>query len=369
MEMIVRTLALGRAVSKKRLWILRSGTMLDTRVRCRYGRGQVVARALFVLFCFLVLASCCAGDRWPFAVAKEWRDAAGVGLVRLVDEADVIVAASVGQSAACHSARARAVLSGRPEGTPLACGTLRVLQILRGDPFGKDIEVFYLDHRTSVGSSGLRRTPVGSDGSAGIYLLKRRGGHLWAAVAESRSYFVIDPQRYLPYSRKMRIGEAIAANLIGSNRWSRALNVDAGDTVLRVSEAIQLAGLDRVGADLERLTKSGEKEVAISVCLLTKSRLGGFVDCTPRLRRDYKLSAEEERMVAKADDEGEREIARMTKMLDGNRPIVLEGLLNSAPGGACEVVRWQLNHVVGSIRLLARARVEEVCRTGFESTR
>ena len=111
---------------------------------------------------------------------------------------------------------------------------------------------------------------------------------------------------------------------------------------------------------------SSESSVSLPVCMLAKSRLGDFTtDCAERLRRANILTAEERAYLTKAEVEGERERRRIMEVLDGSKPVVLQGVLNSAPGRECEFVRWLIHHRFPPIRALAQARVQDVCSSTF----
>ncbi len=124
------------------------------------GVGAIGMRVL-VLIGVIVIGSCGGGDVTAVAMVSEWRAREWERVVTSVDGADIVVAATVVRAEGCRAARLEV---GR-----LACGILRPIQVLRGDLDGGDFEVQYFDYRDGLGISGMRRMPVGPDGSAGVY--------------------------------------------------------------------------------------------------------------------------------------------------------------------------------------------------------
>jgi hypothetical protein len=79
------------------------------------------------------------------------------------------------------------------------------------------------------------------------------------------------------------------------------------------------------------------------------------------LRRAGGLSPELLGALGRAEVEGDIHLESIGKALRGTGPVIVQGLLNSAPGGGCEFVRFQSQHRLGWVRELAKARVRGAC--------
>lgn len=305
---------------------------------------------VLILIGLIVIGSCGGGDPTAVEMASEWRARDWERVVTSVDGADIVVAAAVVRAEGCRAARL--------EVGKLACGTLRPIQWLRGDLGDGDFEVQYFDIRDGLGISGMRRMPVGPDGSAGVYYLQRRGGRIWARVKDERSYVSVSAARYVRRELGQTVRDAVAVNLLRAGAWGLA---EASDAVLRVSEAIGLTDLFRVSAELQRMSLAPEPVVAAGGCVVLTAQFGRFVDCADRLRRTGGLSPELLGALVRAEVEGDIHLESIGKTLRGTGPVIVQGLLNSAAGGGCEFVRFQLQHQLGWVRELAKARERGAC--------
>ncbi len=298
----------------------------------------------------IVIGSCGGGDSTAVEMVSEWRARDRERVVTSVDGADIVVAATVVRAEGCRAARL--------EVGKLACGTLRPIQWLRGGVGDGDFEVQYFDIRDGLGISGMRRMPVGPDGSAGVYYLHRRGGRIWARVKDERSYVSVSAARYVRQEKGQTVRGAVAVNLLWGGAWGLA---EASDAVLRVSEAIGLTDLFRVSAELRQMSLAADPAVAAGGCVILTAQFGRSVDCAARLRRAGGLSPELLGALERAEVEGDIHLESIGKTLRGTGPMIVQGLLNSAPGGGCEFVRFQVQHRLGWVRELAKARVRGAC--------
>jgi hypothetical protein len=297
--------------------------------------GEIKMRVL-MLIGVIVIGSGGGGDSTAVEMVSEWRARDWERVVTSVDGADIVVAATVVRAEGCRAARL--------EVGKLACGTLRPIQVLRGDLGDGDFEVQYFDYRDGLGISGMARMPVGPDGSAGVYYLQRRGGRIWARVKDDRSYVSVSAARYVRRELGQTVRESVAVNLLRAGAWGLAEDIDG---VLRVSEAIGLTDLFRVSEELQRMSLAADPAVAAGGCVVLTAQFGRFVDCADRLRR--------------AEVEGDIHLESIGKTLRGTGPVIVQGLLNSALGGGCEFVRFQLQHRLEWVRELAKARVRGAC--------
>ena len=298
----------------------------------------------------IVIGSCGGGDSTAVEMISEWRARDRERVVTSVDGADIVVAATVVSAEGCGAARL--------EVGKLACGILRPIQWLRGGVGDGDFEVQYFDIRDGLGISGMRRMPVGPDGSAGVYYLQRRGGRIWARVKDERSYVSVSAARYVRRELGQPVRDAVAVNLLWSGAWGLA---EASDAVLRVSEAIGLTDLFRVSAELQRMSLAADPAVAAGGCVILTAQFGRFVDCVARLRRAGGLSPELLGALGRAEVEGDIHLEWIGKALRGTGPVILLGFLNAAPGGGCEFVRFQMQHRLAWVRELAKARARGAC--------
>jgi hypothetical protein len=294
----------------------------------------------------IVIGSCGGGDATAVEMVSEWRARDWERVVTSVDGADIVVAATVVRAEGCRAARL--------EVGKLACGTLRSIQWLRGGVGDGDFEVQYFDIRDGLGISGMRRMPVGPDGSAGVYYLQRRGGRIWARVKDERSYVSVSAARYVRRELGQTVRDSVAVNLLRAGAWGLAEDIDG---VLRVSEAIGLTDLFRVSEELQRMSLAADPAVAAGGCVVLTAQFGRFVDCATRLRRAGRLSPELLGALGRAEVEGDIHLESIGKTLRGTGPVILQGFLNAAPGGGCEFVRFQLRHRLERVRELAKAQV------------
>jgi hypothetical protein len=313
------------------------------------GVGAIGMRVL-MLIGVIVIGSGGGGDSTAVEMVSEWRARDWERVVTSVDGADIVVAATVVRAEGCRAARL--------EVGKLACGTLRPIQVLRGDLGDGDFEVQYFDYRDGLGISGMARMPVGPDGSAGVYYLQRRGGRIWARVKDDRSYVSVSAARYVRRELGQTVRESVAVNLLRAGAWGLAEDIDG---VIRVSEAIGLTDLFRVSEELQRMSLAGDPAVAAGGCVILTVQFGRLVDCADRLRRAGGLSPELLGALGRAEVEGDIHLESIGKTLRGTGPVIVQGLLNSAPGGGCEFVRFQLQHRLGWVRELAKARVRGAC--------
>jgi len=298
----------------------------------------------------IVIGSCGGGDATAVEMVGEWRARDWERVVTSVDGADIVVAATVVRAEGCRAARL--------DVGKLACGILRPIQVLRGDLGDGDFEVQYFDYRDGLGGSGMPRMPVGPDGSAGVYYLQRRGGRVWARFKDEWSYVSVSAARYVRQEKGQPVRDAVAVNLLRGDEWGLA---EASDGVIRVSEAIGLTDLFRVSAELQRMSLAADPAVAAGGCMVLTAQFGRFVDCVARLRRAGGLSPELLGALERAEVEGDIHLESIGKTLRGTGPVIVQGLLNSAPGGGCEFVRFQLRHRLGWVQELAKARVRGAC--------
>jgi hypothetical protein len=286
----------------------------------------------------IVIGSCGGGDPTAVEMVSEWRARDWERVVTSVDGADIVVAATVVRAEGCRAARL--------EVGKLACGTLRSIQWLRGGVGDGDFEVQYFDIRDGLGISGMRRMPVGPDGSAGVYYLQRRGGRIWARVKDERSYVSVSAARYVRRELGQTVRDSVAVNLLRAGAWGLAVG---------------LTDFFRVSAELQRMSLSADPAVAAGGCVVLTAQFGRFVDCAAPLRRAGGLSTELLGALGRAEVEGDIHLESIGKTLRGTGPVNVQGLLNSAPGGGCEFVRLQLQHRLGWVRELAKARERGAC--------
>lgn len=291
---------------------------------------------------------------------KEWKVRERVGIAQLVDQADIVVTATVKNAELCTAPGSMSLVLHPPIGIKLACGSLRVIQVLRGDPSATEIDVLYFDHRTPAFGGLLRRMPVGRSGSGGIYFLNQRRGRVWASVAETRSYVPINPSKYLTYASPTSIKESIAANILANASEEESNAVSA---VSNLAYATRLTSLYQVVSTLEWQARSADISAAVVACTALTAHLNKISACSGELKLRRGVSTEQIGSLELADEEGQRGVRRLEVTLANPAPIVLAGFLTSAPGGACEFVHLQLHHHLGSIRALAAARLLDTCRS------